>query len=267
MTWNLWSSPTDRAQRAQPIAATVEQHRPDVLAIQEAWTSPDATRAHDGNVAADPVTALARLLGHHRVAHHDPDAPGRGLGLCSRWPITDPRVLALPAGDAPAEHRAALTGVLDTPAGGLPVYVTHLNWRLDHGRIRRAQLRHILTDIDARHHDGPLPAVICGDLNADADAEEIRMLTGLAHPDPPGLVLHDAWTASGLTGPGHTWTHANPYAAHERLGNARLDYVFVVWRPGARAPVTGARVIPGVEDGVWASDHSAVLAHLELHAS
>jgi endonuclease/exonuclease/phosphatase family metal-dependent hydrolase len=255
MTWNLWGRALDWRARARNIRATLDKHRPDILSVQEAWSTPDGK---------DQVAELATHIGYHHVACHDAAVPDRGLGILARWPIHAAATLSLPDGGAPAEHRAALAVDIAMPTGSLTVYCTHLNWRLDHGPIRRLQLATIADDI-ANRPQGGLPVVVCGDLNADADADEIRMMTGLGTPAVPGLVFQDAWTAAGNTEPGHTWTHRNPYARAERLGNGRLDYILVQWRSTARSPVIATRLIDGEHtDGIWPSDHAAVLSTLEL---
>jgi endonuclease/exonuclease/phosphatase family metal-dependent hydrolase len=153
---------------------------------------------------------------------------------------------------------------VSTPAGPRPFYVTHLNARLDHSRIRAAQLTTIAHHVGA-HTPTTTRAVICGDLNAEPDSDEIRMMTGLSDPAEPGVVFQDAWAAAPeATGPGHTWTHHNPYAAAERLGNARLDYILVRLPAGMGGAVVDAQVIDGQHQGIWGSDHSALLATLDL---
>jgi hypothetical protein len=74
------------------------------------------------------------------------------------------------------------------------------------------------------------------------------------------LVLTDAWEQVG-DGAGWTWRSDNPYQASSSWPNRRLDYVFVTWpRPKpfgnpVRAWLAG---VDGV-DGIWPSDHAAVV--------
>jgi endonuclease/exonuclease/phosphatase family metal-dependent hydrolase len=210
------------------------------------------------------VAELAERHSYHHIAHYEPASPHRGLGLLSRWPLRPTAVLPLPAGDAPSEHRVALVGESDTPCGPRPFYVTHLNHRRDHSSIRRAQLSTIARHI-AEHTTETTRTVVCGDFNAEPDSDEIRTMTGLSAPATPEVVFEDAWAAATRAeGAGHTWSHHNPHAAAERLGNARIDYVLIRLRHNARGAVLDARVIDGHHNGIWASDHSALLTTLDL---
>lgn len=65
---------------------------------------------------------------------------------------------------------------------------------------------------------------------------------------------------------GITWSRANPHAAVAGEPDSRIDYVLVGTPRGAGAAVvTGARVVGDrPRDGVWPSDHAAVVAELRL---
>lgn len=258
MTWNLWARHQDWRSRAAAISATIAAASPDILAVQEAWWD-EATGTHQ-------TTELALRHGyHHSAQHHDPNAPAHGLGLLSRWPITSSTAISLPAGDAPPEHRTALMAALITPAGPRHIYVTHLNARPDHSAVRRGQLAAITRHI-RQHTPTGTRAVICGDLNAEPDSDEIHMMTGLSAPPTEQIVFQDAWRAAPNTnGPGDTWDNRNPHAALERLGNTRLDYILIqLPTHGSRGAVLSAQVIDGVHQDVWGSDHSALLALIDL---
>ncbi|MGH3925333.1 MAG: endonuclease/exonuclease/phosphatase family protein, partial [Pseudonocardiaceae bacterium] len=248
LTWNIWGKNADWKSRETALLAAITDVRPDIIAIQEAWSEP-------GGVTQTLRIADAQGLGH-RIQEDQP-APIRhhGLGLISRWPITTHQVLTLPAGGQPDEHRIALRTTIASPSGDLPLITTHLNRRLDHTAVRQAQVRHLAeTTAEADNHDG-WPTVLCGDFNAIPDSDEIRMLTGLTTPPVTGVVFQDAWTTAGDGSPGHTWSHDNPHAARERLGSARIDYLFVRWHPDRRGTIRHATTIPGRHGDTWASDH------------
>ena len=65
---------------------------------------------------------------------------------------------------------------------------------------------------------------------------------------------------------GITWSRANPHAAKTGEPDARIDYVLVGTPRGAgSALITGARVAGDrPRDGVWPSDHAAVVVDLRL---
>jgi endonuclease/exonuclease/phosphatase family metal-dependent hydrolase len=108
------------------------------------------------------------------------------------------------------------------------------------------------------------PPVVCGDFNAEPASEEIRMMTGLTTCPVEGLVFHDAWSVAGAGGSGLTWDNRNPHVEAEMEPDRRIDYVFAGW-PEARGAghVVDCRVVADQPlDGVWPSDHHAVLAEL-----
>lgn len=249
MTWNVWSCGPQWPARRQAIGDTGIRCDPDILTLQETRSGPDS---HD-------VDVIAGRLGYHAVIHHDSRTADRGLAVLARWPLDLIDVIALPDGGAEPEHRVAMAVRVDRPGGPVLVYNTHLNWRLDHGTIRRDQLITILRHLAER--EAVIPTLLCGDLNAGPDTDEIRMLTGSTACPVPGVTFLDAWTAAGNVTPGHTWTHRNPHAAAEHLGNTRLDHVMIRWQPDSPSPVRSARTIDGRDaTGRWPSDHTAVLA-------
>lgn len=248
LTWNVWGKNADWQARETALLAAITEAKPDIIAIQEAWSEPCG------------MTQTARIADALGFSHHiQADSPApiclRSLGVISRWPITTHQVLTLPAGGQPDEHRIALRTAIATPSGDLPLITTHLNWRLDHTAVRQAQVRH-LAEVTAEvdNHDG-WPTVLCGDFNAVPDSDEIRMLTGLTTLPVPGVVFQDAWTTAGDGSPGHTWNHDNPHAAAEHLGSARIDYLLVRWHPDRRGIILQAAMIHGRHGDVWASDH------------
>lgn len=256
LTWNIWGKNTDWQARETALLAAITDASPDIIAIQEARSEPDG------------VTQTARLADTLGLSHHiqaDPPASirHRGLGVISRWPITSHDILTLPPAGQPDEHRIALRATITTPTGNLPLITTHLNSRLDHGAVRQAQVRHLAEAIAELDHEN-WPTVLCGDFNAVPESDEIRMLTGLTTLPVPGVVFHDAWATAGDGSPGHTWNHHNPHAARERLGPARVDYIFVQWHPNRPGPIQQATIIHGHHGNVWASDHAALLATVQL---
>jgi endonuclease/exonuclease/phosphatase family metal-dependent hydrolase len=143
------------------------------------------------------------------------------------------------------------------------VYSTHLNWRLDHSGARQSQVRQ-LCEFVAGSRPRSYPAVIGGDFNADPTSDEIRTMTGRAAVPVDRTVFLDAWETGGDGRPAPTWSVGNPYAAAELEPDRRIDYIFAGWpRAGGAGQVTSCRVA-GAEpiDGVWPSDHFAVVAEL-----
>jgi endonuclease/exonuclease/phosphatase family metal-dependent hydrolase len=193
----------------------------------------------------------------------DRDGFGFGNALLSRWPIIRREQVMLHGRKETGEGRLALFADVDGPRGRVPFFCTHLNWRYEHSHIRQRQVADLARFADCMR-PWTFPPVLCGDFNAEPASEEIRMLLGLTTCPVDGLVFHDAWDYAGGDGQGATWDNANPYAAADFEPDRRIDYIFV-GRPAARGAghvltcrVTGDRPV----NGVWPSDHHAVLAEL-----
>ena len=98
---------------------------------------------------------------------------------------------------------------------------------------------------------------------------EVRLLEGfLTEPAVPDLLLVDAWRYAAPDDRGITWSRGNPHAAVTGEPDARIDYVLVgTPRAGGAALVESARVVGDrPRDGIWPSDHAAVVADLQLGA-
>ena len=267
LSWNLWWRFGDWRRRHEAITAVLTACRPDVVGLQEVWV--DAT---GGSSAA----LLARQLGMHCLVAPSP-APGRwqrrigddtigfANAVLSRWPIGDGETLVLPpAAGRPAE-RTALYARIDAPGGSVPFFTTHLESAADQSASRCAQVR-ALAGFVARHAGPGHPPVVTGDLNAEPDSDELRLLGGhKTAPVAPGLVLVDAWRYADGGNPGWTWDRRNAYVAASWEPSARIDYVLVgPATPDGRGSVRAATVVGDQPvAGTWPSDHSAVLVDLQ----
>jgi endonuclease/exonuclease/phosphatase family metal-dependent hydrolase len=257
LSWNLWWRYGPWEQRLPAIVDTIGRLDPDIAALQEVWVADGTSSAHH----------IAEALGYHVAVAHRLVLDGVGLGnaVLSRWPITDTASTPLPAtGSNVDEQRLVLQAVVEAPTDPLQVWCTHLNWRHDESGVRQAQVREVCRAIAAARPRA-YPPILCGDLNAEPHSDEVRMLTGQAAVPEPGLVFRDAWTAPGCTGQGATWTDRNPFAAAEFEQDRRIDYVLTGWRrhDGRGRPMSCRVVGDEPVDGIWPSDHLAVLAELQ----
>ncbi|HEY1639704.1 MAG TPA: endonuclease/exonuclease/phosphatase family protein [Streptosporangiaceae bacterium] len=109
------------------------------------------------------------------------------------------------------------------------------------------------------------PAVVTGDFNAWPDSDEVRQFGGYkTAPAVPGQVFLDAWEYADPAQPAATWDAANPYVAAGFEPSVRVDYIHL-GMPGPAGPGSVSsvrRAGDGPVDGVWPSDHAAVLADL-----
>jgi len=257
MTWNIWWRFGPRWQERQPgLLATIERFTPDVVALQEVWSA-------DGTTQADE---FAKALGFHAVFASpsyprtpdpvtvpDHDGVDLGIGLLSRWPITDHEVIPMPA-----RHRSwdpvLIRAFIAHPAGPLPIVVACLEHATTFSDDRIAQaalLADLGTDPSA---DGPCPSLVMGDLNAAADSAVLRPLRD---------VLVDAWVAGNGDPDAVTLPSSHPSAPLEagpELVDQRIDHIF--YRPGhedQQVNVETAITFSGAVDGVFPSDHRPVI--------
>jgi endonuclease/exonuclease/phosphatase family metal-dependent hydrolase len=258
-TWNLWWRFGAWERRCRTIARVLELVDADVLGLQEVWSTERENQAE----------ALAAQLGMHFVWAPSP-SPERwqerigdgtvavGTAILSRWPLVDHDVRALQGADMPALH-----AVVDTPTGRLPVFTVHLDSAPGASSLRCRQVAALAAFV-AEKGDGDLPAVITGDFNAEPDSDEIRLLEGhKTAPAVPGQVFVDAWRFADAGSPDATWDSCNPHAAALGFPDSRIDYVFVGMPASGRGRVLGVRRFGAAPvDGVWASDHFGVLAHI-----
>jgi endonuclease/exonuclease/phosphatase family metal-dependent hydrolase len=232
----------------------------DVICLQEVYADAGGT---------DDAAHLAELLGLHvtRCAR-DPDTEtSLGNALLSRWPISAQGETPLPNAEGGAGPRHALWATLAAPFGPLPVISTHLAYRFDESWLRQQQVR-ALASVAAGLRSDPAqtpPVVLCGDLNATPDSDELRLLTGRSTVPIAGLVFNDCWPQV-RDGSGHTWVRRNPHLADSVWPERRLDYVLISWpRPAPLGnPAQAFLVGDGAIGGIWPSDHLGVVVDLRL---
>lgn len=274
MTWNVQGRHGDWTDRHAALRSWIQRTDPDVLTLQESWVEPDGTTqaARFGEELGLHHVTAADLAGFDRY----PQAPYWVVNaVLSRWPLSIERLRPLPDEDGEPTWRHVLVTRVHRPAeegGEFIAAGTHLEHGLEQSSRRSVQLTALVTHLaevlgDEATRRESLPAILAGDLNCTPESDEYRRATGLAAGVVPGFTLVDSWTAAGNTDPGHTWSARNPLVPRLAIHpHRRLDYVMVSTprRPGA-GHVHGCS-LTGTEaaDGVWASDHFAVVAEVEM---
>lgn len=261
MTWNLWWRFADWEQRLKAIREVLRDEQPDICGLQEVWASSGT------NLAA----LLAEELGMHSAffAPSDQDRWHKrvddttaefGVAVLSRWPISDEQGFDL-VNDA---SRPCFSVTIDAPHATVPFVTTHLS-ALPMGTSARrlAQLEQIanhVATLPVTDH----PPVVTGDFNAVPESDEVRKFGGiLTDPFVDGQVFLDAWRYAPHHDPGFTWSRENPYVARGMEPSSRIDYIHVVPRWDAPGKVQSVRLgATKPIDGVWPSDHFAVIAEL-----
>ena len=273
-TLNVWNRSGPWPERLRLIREGVARLDAHIVGLQEAMrlvrpgTMEPLTPEHDQ--AAEIAHGFDYEIGYAGASDY-----GNGLvmgnAVLSRFPIYETRTFRLPD-EGSGERRALLYALVGAPWGRLPVFVTHLNWRFDHGYVRLKQVAFIAERIAevAPLQAGFLPPVLMGDFNAGPDADEIRYLTGLHVLDGKSVHFADAWLYGGDGGGGATYDPKNDYAKRNREPPRRIDYVFT---RGPDAELRGepvhARLAfhePVALSGgtLWPSDHFGVYAEIVM---
>ena len=254
MSWNIWWQFGPWKARAPAIEASIKAANPDLIALQEVW----------GDDAENHAKQIAEKLGYHYFYEQcmTMNRVGFGNAILSRWPIKATKAIQLSGFEETGELRKTLYTQIDGPRGDIHFFCTHLNWRYEQSHIRQIQVKEVADFVKA-NASGKMPPILCGDFNAEPMSDEIRALVGLTTSATEGMSFHDAWVAAG-SGDGYTWSNENPFAAAEFEPNRRIDYIFS-GHPKARGrghvteiEVTGNTPV----EGIWASDHLALLAEI-----
>jgi endonuclease/exonuclease/phosphatase family metal-dependent hydrolase len=144
------------------------------------------------------------------------------------------------------------------------MFTTHLTYGPGRSALRTAQVRALARFVGDRSGGCAYPPVVTGDLNAEPCSDELRLLGGLlTDPAVPGMVLLDSWRYADPGDPGFTWDLRNGYQADSTIPDSRIDYVLVGLPRQGRGRVESVRLAGNAPvDGVWPSDHFAVVADL-----
>jgi endonuclease/exonuclease/phosphatase family metal-dependent hydrolase len=262
LSLNIWNRLGPWEERLQVIRHGLIALAPDLVGLQEVL--------HHEVEPQNQAQMIADGLGYY-TAFHSAWAIGGGLyfgnALLSRFPIIAAEGVALPCepGD---ESRALLFCDVDAPCGRVPVFITHLSWRLDQSGIRTRQVLAISERIRMSAPPSGFPPILMGDFNAEPDSDEIRFLKGLTTIGDRGVCFVDCFAAAGDRSAGATFACRNPYADRAGEPDRRIDYIFVRgpdprWRG---RPLSARVVFEQPENGVYASDHFGVFAELQAVA-
>lgn len=243
---NTWKAEGDYPRRVHAMVGGLAALSADAIALQEDLRSADGlthtalalARALRMHLSWVPARPKLRTVGLRRTPTTS------GLAVLSRQPLLEQRVVVLPQ-DVRDGERLAQCVRLPGPAGDwwlVNLHLTHLGDRAD---LRREQLAAALAAMDGV--DPARPVVLCGDLNAGPEDEE---LAGFLREGR----LIDAF--AGRTKATHV----------DAAGHARnLDHILLRRPAGGRtlaAEPVGVVLDRPDARGVRPSDHSGVCADL-----
>lgn len=270
----------DWDRRRVEIVTWLDRLEPDIVCLQEIWqneTTPNTGAWVAEETAADWHFAFGGAPFDPELW---PDPSLRfGSAVLSRWPIDDLTHIRLPLASHPDHITAHVPWHLfHVSTAGLDVFSTHLASAPIDGRHRRVQVlaideyvRSVRGDRDTvqgidRLRDA-MPAILCGDFNAEPESDEIRFLSALTVLDDRTTFWQDAWRMAGPDSPGYTqdW-RTNPIAAGLNINRKRIDYVFVgdpFQRRGDAGRVLDARLaFDQPLTGIMASDHLGLVVEI-----
>lgn len=272
VTINFWGIEPPLDRRLALAERQLRALAPDVVCMQE-------VRPLDGRAGRTTAHVLGDALGYNVV--YEPSiqwADGafgagtsggvEGLAILSRAAVLEHRSLILPVA-RPTETRQLLSARLDL-AGGIWIHTTHLHYRLDDGLAREEQVVAVDAAIRALGRDpSSSPQLLCGDMNATPDSDEMRFLRGLHTLAGRRTHWQDAWLRiHGPLAEGITWSSENEQTRPLRSLDLdrRIDFVYVTSRKkDGRATITDCQVVlADREDGVCASDHYGVMADVTI---
>jgi endonuclease/exonuclease/phosphatase family metal-dependent hydrolase len=265
-TLNIWNRMGPWDERLATIRAGVASLAPDILALQEVVQIKDASHAPGLNSSADPfdqAALIAEGFGYHVAFGRNSESKyPMGNAILSRWPILSTHVFPLPRVETD-EYRSLLFAEVDAPFGILPVFCTHLNWKLHEGHVREVQIRYITDQIRGLCPTESFPPLLLGDMNAEPDADEMRFLRGLTSLGQTSVYFADTFGITGAAASlGSTFSRKNPFASVLREPDRRIDYVFVRGpdETGRGEPLDAQVCFDAPHEGNFASDHFGVIA-------
>jgi endonuclease/exonuclease/phosphatase family metal-dependent hydrolase len=265
LTLNIWHREAPWEQRREVIRRGLRALDPDIVGLQE------ILQLRIGESLQNQAEELLRDLPYQYVfGAAQTVGPGFEFGnaIASKYPLSAHEVLKLP-GEETGETRSVVHARVASPYGEVPVFVTHLNWKLHHGAVRTRQIQRLVAFVDERAPIGEtFPAIMMGDFNAEPESDEIRFLRGFTVLEGKSVFFADAWAYGGDGGPGFSFDRRNPYAARSHEPPRRIDYIFSRG-PDAQfrgEPLSTKLVFDAPEDGVWASDHFGLYSELSTFA-
>jgi endonuclease/exonuclease/phosphatase family metal-dependent hydrolase len=261
LTLNIWNNQGPWPARLELIREGVRVLGPHLVGLQE------VLHLDSDPPAADQAQTIADGLGYFTAfasAWHIGGGLQFGNALLSRFPILHAQNFPLPT-DPDEETRAMLYCLVDAPCGQVPVFVTHLSWKLHQSDVRQQQVALIVQRVRELAPIDGFPPILMGDFNAEPDSDEIRYLRGYHARFGRSVYFADAFAVAGDGSPGYTYARNNHYALRAREPNRRLDYIFSRGpdRLLRGEPLEARVVLDQSTEGVFATDHYGVMAEIQ----
>ncbi len=237
LTLNTWQEQGPWRERWEMIFSGLERYRPDIVAFQEVFNPQWAREVQNRSGFA------------HLVFAEEPS----GLMILSRYPAAEWECLTYETG-SPTEpyRRYALFARVETPAGALAFFNTHLSWRLHESAVRQKQMAELLEFVGRKSAGSETAAA--GDFNAAPESAEVARILAAG--------FTDSYAALHPKERGDTWNNENRFAfGHDPLPDRRIDYIFFKNADRILGRHLQTEIIYREADsgGLYASDHFGLL--------
>lgn len=153
----------------EELADFIKSQDPDMVALQEVDVKTFRDRAPHQH-GKDFITELGYRTGMLTAyAKTIPYADGYyGIGILSKYPLTETKRIILPMPEGAKEQRAMLLANVELPDGKVFTFVsTHLDY--PSSSVRQAQVEALTAALKGN----PYPMIVAGDFNAHPDSPEI----------------------------------------------------------------------------------------------
>lgn len=239
LTLNSWQEKGPWRERWEVTFAGLEQFLPDIACFQELFNQEWAQEVRKR-------TSFKTLL--------FPQEPC-GLVLCTNYAVKSWGAVTLPKSPLEDYFRYALWAELSVKGKKLFLFNTHLSWMLEDGASRRKQTEELLKLV--REKAGREGSILVGDLNAPRESPEIDGFIEQGQFRDLFFEKHPKESA-------FTWNNQNPYAAaaFHKLPDRRIDFILARHSSPLLENLVSCDLVftRPHREGVWASDHSGVLA-------
>ena len=253
-TLNIWNRMGPWDERLAGIARTIAALEPDIFGLQEVIQWP-------GTFEQDAALRDTLKMNVYFGRHPESDFP-MGNAIASKHPFARTETFLLPHCGTD-ERRSLVFAEVTTPHGKVPVFSTHLNWKLHEGHVREEQIRFVTDAIAELAPVTGFPPILVGDMNAEPDSDEMRFLRGLTRLGGKSVYFADCFAIRG-NGPGFTYARENPFAAVYREPPRRIDYIYVRGpnQEGKGEPLSCNVCFDEAVNGVFPSDHFGLVADI-----
>jgi endonuclease/exonuclease/phosphatase family metal-dependent hydrolase len=255
MSYNIWNYNEPWKDRRKLIVDTILEADPDVVGLQEIR---DDRKFNP--VGHDQARQIAERTGfdyQYQPAMVYSRTPRSVEGLCimSRHSIDSTSYVELsksPSDEEDFHQRIVLNGTVALPVGSLEFFVTHFSLSQEMRVSNAVELLQFVNTFNSH-----LPKFIVGDFNCTPDELPIKILTGMESVRDQKTIGNfvDVWEET-RSGPG-SYTH----------GERRIDFIFMIPSPWAEATVNDVSILNKNENGLFASDHSAITSTIKISSA